>query len=374
MEKFLNLTKLVVLSYCTYEAYICKVKNIYEIILFILAYICLNTTIYLVKKSLLEVITLSLSAVIIILVYFNTNSIFILLLPLNIFEISVKLIRNFKIAAVVPGIPVFFINANAKVEYLFIGFLSCTIYVLLKSYSIRKFDLLKENDALRKKVYNTSIKLDKNLEYKKQIKYLSKLEERNKISQEIHDKIGHTIAGSLIQIEAAKLFLNNDTEKSKEILDKVTNILRVSNEEIRLSLKNIKPPLEQMGLNRIKLTLDEFSVNNDIKSNLIYTGLIEKVSHMQWRVIYDNLGEALTNVLKYSKATKVTVKIDVFNKFIKFEIKDNGIGAENIKKSLGIKGMEERCSNLHGKVIVDGSNGFSVINILPFEEVLKNGN
>ncbi|WP_053242534.1 ATP-binding protein [Clostridium sp. DMHC 10] len=123
-----------------------------------------------------------------------------------------------------------------------------------------------------------------------------------------------------------------------------------------------------MGINKIKIALDEFSVDNGISSNLVYIGMMNKITHIQWKVIYDNLEEALTNVLKYSKAAQVTVKIDVLSKFVKVEIKDNGVGAKSIKKSLGIMGMEERCSKLHGKVIVDGSKGFSVIIILPLEE------
>ena len=61
----------------------------------------------------------------------------------------------------------------------------------------------------------------------------------------------------------------------------------------------------------------------------------------------------------------VTVNIQVFNKITKAEIKDNGIGNFNIKKGMGIKGIEERCEKIGGKVIIDGSMGFSVILILP---------
>lgn len=57
------------------------------------------------------------------------------------------------------------------------------------------------------------------------------------------------------------------------------------------------------------------------------------------------------------------------NKVIKAEIKDDGIGAFHIKKGLGLKGMEERVAGVGGKVVFDGSKGFSVITLLPIEEV-----
>ena len=84
-----------------------------------------------------------------------------------------------------------------------------------------------------------------------------------------------------------------------------------------------------------------------------------------WNIIYENASEALTNILKYSKANKAALNIEVLNKVVKFEIKDNGIGALNIVKGLGLSGMEERTQNAGGKIIVDGGDGFSVITLLP---------
>jgi signal transduction histidine kinase len=57
----------------------------------------------------------------------------------------------------------------------------------------------------------------------------------------------------------------------------------------------------------------------------------------------------------------------VLNKLIRVEVKDNGSGADKIKKGLGIIGMEERAASIHGKVIIDGTNGFSVTTLLPID-------
>jgi signal transduction histidine kinase len=75
--------------------------------------------------------------------------------------------------------------------------------------------------------------------------------------------------------------------------------------------------------------------------------------------------EAMTNTLKYAHASDIKINIQVLNKLIKQEIKDNGVGSFNIIKGLGLKGIEERCANMGGKVIIDGSKGFSIIALLP---------
>lgn len=368
MDACIDLTKIVLLIYCIYQYCSYKMKNIYELVLIALLYICFNTLLHLIKRKSIRRAILILSIIDLGIAVNFFDQVFILPVVLNILELNFDFNYKIIISTFELIVILFFISPSMRAEYMIFTFFSCAIYVLSNNYSIKVNKIIKENDEMREKIYNLSSRLDKNYEYERQIKYMSKLEERNKIAQEIHDKLGHTIAGSLIQLETSKLFLYKDIEKSEEIINKVTEILRNSNESIRASLKNIKPPSEQMGINKIKIALDEFSVNNGISASLVHTGMLDKITHIEWKVIYDNLGEALTNVLKYSKATQVTVKIDVLSKFIRVEIKDNGVGASNIKKSIGIMGMEERCSKLQGKIIVDGSKGFSVIIILPIEE------
>lgn len=368
MDVWIDITKIAILFYCIYQYCSGKVKNIYELVLILLLYISFNTLIHITKRKSIKRVLLIASIIDLGIAVNSFSQVFILPAVINVLELNFDF--NYKITISISELIVvlFLINPSMQAEYMIFAFFSCIIYILSSNYSIKVSKIIKENDDMREKIYNLSSRLDKNYEYEHQIKYMSKLEERNEIAQEIHDKLGHTIAGSLIQLEASKLFLYKDVKRSEEIIDKVIDILRSSNESIRASLKNIKPPSEQIGINKIKTALDEFSVNSGINSSLVHTGMMDRITHIGWTVIYDNLGEALTNILKYSKATGVTVKIDVLSKFIKVEIKDNGVGASNIKKSIGIMGMEERCSKLHGKVIVDGSKGFSVINILPTEE------
>jgi signal transduction histidine kinase len=57
----------------------------------------------------------------------------------------------------------------------------------------------------------------------------------------------------------------------------------------------------------------------------------------------------------------------VLGKVIKCEVRDNGRGARQIIKGLGLTGMEERAQAACGNVILDGSNGFSAITIIPIQ-------
>ncbi len=337
------------------------------VVIFSLVYISLNMALYITNRNKVRRILLIISIIIILGSFRFINHIFVLLLPINIFEFMLMLTDNLWLPSIVIELPLFAIQGGFVAEYIMVSILSYIIYLITYKYYLRVQSMSKENDSMRIKIHELSLRLNKEAEYEHQVRYSSQLEERNKIAQEIHDRIGHILSGAIIQLEAANIFIEKDAAKSRDIIQRVIDILRDGTEGIRATLKNIKPEVKQMGVNRIKLMLDEFTIKSNIKGILFYSGNIENISHVQWKVIYDNIKEALTNIIKYSYATEVRVNIQVLSKFVKMEIKDNGIGTAAFKKGMGITGMEERVSSMRGQVIIDGSDGFSIISLLPFE-------
>ena len=261
---------------------------------------------------------------------------------------------------------VFIINNDTMIyEYLGASLISLVAYYYILESERKIEKLITLNDSLKEKNYRVLTKLYDQIEYKKQIIYTSKLQERNNIAQEIHDELGHSISGSLMQLEAAKLLVDKDSNQSKLIIQNTINVLRGGMESIRFTLKNIKPEVEELGINKIKLLVGEFNNNGKINAELYYSNELDKITYIEWKVIRENMQEVFTNIIKYSKAKKVKVNVEVLNTLIKVEIKDDGIGCFRIEKGLGLSGIEERTMNLNGKVIFDGSSGFSVIMLFP---------
>lgn len=368
MENWIILSKLFIITYIIIKSFVNTIEHPVLFVLFILLYICINMVYYIVENKIAKTIFLLSSILILVLCYLYINRLFILLLPVNLYEFDrINLIFPY-FNVIISGLLAFLFDKTIVSEYVLIAFMTYLIYILVyKSY--KKIENLKnQNDELRKSIYSLYNKIDKSIEHEKQVRYTAQLEERNKISQKIHDSIGHAISGSLMQLEAAKVLMDKDKDHAQKLMQNVIDVLRDGLESIRIALRDIKPPVEQMGINRVKLIVDEFMVKSHIETSLICKGSLDKITYAQWNIIVENLKEALTNVLRYAKASKVTVSIEVLNKFIKTQIKDNGIGSYTIKKGLGLMGIEERSESMGGKVIIDGSMGFTVIFLLPLEE------
>ncbi len=253
-------------------------------------------------------------------------------------------------------------------SYGFIALVSFLFHALLTQHLRRVADCREEIDTLRERVDTLNQSLDESNAYIRQSEYVIKLEERNRISQDIHDQIGHAMTGALMQMEASKRLLQTDPVKSKELLDNAIQISKDGIESIRLVLKNMKPPREQLGIHRMKRIVDEFSARHTIKAVLTHEGDLDYITANHWHILMTNTQEAMTNVLKYSQASGVKIHIQVMNRLIRLAISDNGQGARKVIKGLGIIGMEERAARVNGTVIADGSQGFSVTTLLPYQK------
>lgn len=363
MENWLMLNKLTFIIYFVISYIQDKTQgwSSMKVVLVLLLYAILNICKAIFHDKRLKEILLLTSVILCSIAYLFINPLFIIFVPLNILEINQRRFDNRLVFLIFVILLVFFEKSYIHNELLLVASFSFILYELISRSSIKINKLLELNDSLKEKNENLITKMQNNEEYESQIIYTSKLQERNKIAQEIHDKLGHTISGNILQLEAAKLIMGGDQEKAKTMLQNAIDSLRLGMESIRSTLKNIKPPIEQMGINKVKLLISSFSKKSGIKAAIFYEGNIDIITYVQWKVLYDNISEALTNASKYSMAKNLSVKIQVLNKLVKTEIKDDGKGCMNYSKGLGIRGMEERTQNINGKLIVDGSDGFSVI-------------
>jgi signal transduction histidine kinase len=73
-------------------------------------------------------------------------------------------------------------------------------------------------------------------------------------------------------------------------------------------------------------------------------------------VVYRILQEALTNIVKHAKATRVDVDLRVAPDAVTLAIRDNGIGisdnAQQNALSHGLEGMRQRARAIHGRLSI----------------------
>jgi signal transduction histidine kinase len=365
MEEWVLYSKAVLLLYFILQYVNEGGEKVPWIVCSLLLYVCFNVLLYIMKKRNVKLVVLVLSLAVLATSATLLHILYFLLLPLNIYELFFYQGKRLEWGMPVALIVLFFLPYHVQVLYGFVTVFTFLTFTMLARHTSRIVFLEQKELNLRKDLHDTKRNLHEKEVWKKQSQYMFKLEERNRLSQEIHDKIGHAMTGALIQMEASKQLLGRDEKKATELLQNAINISSEGIESIRLTLKKIKPPSEQMGVNQLKTLINEFVVRTNVSTSFLYSGDLDKMEPIYWKIVYGNIAEGLTNSLKHSNASEITVEVAVLNKVVKAQIKDNGTGAEKVIKGMGIMGMEERAASLNGQIIVDGSNGFSVTTLLP---------
>lgn len=239
------------------------------------------------------------------------------------------------------------------------------IMITLSRFIIIKQEyLIHRNETLQEKTTKLEGKIADLNGLMKTLKKTASLEERNRIAARIHDEIGHGISGSIILLEAAMLQMKDDHNKAAGTVEKAIINLRESVDEIRMALREERTDKSLLGIHDIMAILEEFKVRYNISAKLKTTGDLTNINLDIWACIHDNLKECLTNVLKHSNATEFILSIQVYNKIIKVEYKDNGRTSQEFEKHLGLEAIEERTINCEGRCFFEKKEtGFCVTNI-----------
>lgn len=367
MDLWTIANKAVVLVYVVATGYFLPTTDTAWFMLALLTYICLNTAIPILKSSRLKAALVVGSIAFVLACGYYLDALFFLLLAVHGYELVALLGAGKKIALLFTLLPTVFIPTTLVPVYVLTALLGFALHAAASTYGEKMARLTTENDKLREDVYILNKTVAENKAFVRQSAYTGKLEERHRLSQQIHDEVGHAMAGALIQMEAARRLLATDRDKAFELLGNAIAISQDGLERIRLTLKNLKPRPEEIGMNQLRLLVDELSANQDVTATLTHSGNLDVITPLQWRIIQENAVEAVTNSLKYGRATAIHVEIEVLERVIKAVVADDGVGTVKVVKGLGIIGMEERAATAGGTVIVDGSSGFRVTTLLPYD-------
>jgi signal transduction histidine kinase len=120
--------------------------------------------------------------------------------------------------------------------------------------------------------------------------------------------------------------------------------------------------LDDLGLAAaLRWHTEEFQHRTDIVTNCDCSVENLRLNQEQSTAVFRIFEEALTNVMRHARATRVDVKLEKDNGGLVLTIRDNGRGiteAETLAPlSLGLLGMRERVNLIGGELDIAGTEG-----------------
>lgn len=190
-------------------------------------------------------------------------------------------------------------------------------------------------------------------------------EERKSIARELHDEVGQSLTGVLVEMANLSTLIRSGNSAALE--PKAIEIKKLVEDSITV-VRNmallLRPAmLDDLGLlPALQWQAREIARRSDIRVKIAADGLPENLSDELKTCIYRVVQEALHNVLRHAQADTVRVSIHFEAGRIYLSIQDNGRGFRTKnERGMGLLGMEERVSHLGGTFAVDSKPGEGAI-------------
>jgi len=187
--------------------------------------------------------------------------------------------------------------------------------------------------------------------------------ERLSLARELHDVFGHHLTALNLQLQLGSALLQRDdasnaaqaVERAREgaarLLEDVREAVSQHRSSRRIDLSAALDALATgVASTRVELAVDEAARD-----------LSPRVAHALLRCVQ----EAVTNSVRHARATRVRVALRVDQAgLVHLRIEDDGGGAPRYAAGNGLKGMNERVTELGGRMLVSanspGGQGFCI--------------
>jgi signal transduction histidine kinase len=217
---------------------------------------------------------------------------------------------------------------------------------------------------------DTLTELNLNLQgYARTVDEESSERERNRISREIHDISGYIFTNLIALMDAAGSMKREDQAGLTDILITARKTAQEGLKETRIALHKLREEQPRMtnSPRAIFKIVSIFRKITGIEVDLSLGNLPHFLPQSLNLALYRTVQEALTNAVRHGKASHVRVNFWVEGEELGLTITDNGRGAFEVVKGIGLTGMEERIGAFGGTVSVGRApeGGFSLFVQVP---------
>ena len=220
------------------------------------------------------------------------------------------------------------------------------ILMIVTPFAMRNFN--------QKKVLRTQLS-----EANEQIRDLVKREERQRIARDLHDTLGHTLSLITLKSQLVEKLIVKNPERACLEAKEITQTSRTALKQLRELISDMRMITVEEELEQVKVILQAASISLEVQQEASTNVL----SPLEQNIVGMCLREAVTNVVKHSKATECMITLFEEQGKLIVQVKDNGIGLQKNHDGNGILGMRERLALIDGVLKLDNVHNGTMLTI-----------
>jgi len=263
-------------------------------------------------------------------------------------------------------------------------FLEAACFVILMIRNLIK-RMERNEEAERKRIQDFSLREMHEIQKNRELMIKSyfteqnaRLLERENISRNIHNSVGHSITAAIMTLDAADVLFDKDPEEAHKRMNEAAGRIRGSLTAIRSAVRALDEEGSDVSFRDLKCyfdnILDEFLMDTERTCERIYDIMSEEYSipreHAEF--LTGALSEFLTNGVKHGNASVFFVKLSGDKAHVRLSVMDNGTGdfsddnrEQRIREGFGLKKLTSYAERCGGRTEFTNDNGFRSVIELP---------
>lgn len=192
------------------------------------------------------------------------------------------------------------------------------------------------------------------LRKQEEVEHIARIAERERISRDLHDLLGHTLSLIAIKAELAGRLLERDTAATAKEIKDIETTARHALAEVRSAVTGYRQSgfAQELAQARAALAAAGVELEASVQS-FPMPATVENVLALSLR-------EAVTNILRHAKATRCRVSIRQEEGQVVCHISDDGsapVDRDALARGNGLRGMRERVTAAGGRLVLQSGRG-----------------
>lgn len=167
-------------------------------------------------------------------------------------------------------------------------------------------------------------------------------DERDRVARDVHDVLGHSLTVVSMKAELAKRLVDVDPERAKVELTEVQDLARTALAEIRATVGGLRITRLADEVESARVALAGAGIEADLPQDVSVVDPRHRIT-VAWV-----LREAVTNVVRHSRAARCTVRLASDG----LSVTDDGRGIAPGREGNGIRGLRERVGQANGELTI----------------------
>ena len=296
------------------------------------------------KKVFTYWLVIQLSITFLFSIFYDLNYIFLGFFPANFigwYREKPNFYRGIVCLALVVIIPFIYNMKSIQSTNQLLYFIPFIIIMIFSPFGIRSM--------------NRRMELEKKLDQaNQQIEELIKQEERVRIARDLHDTLGHTLSLLTLKSQLVQRLVTIDSKQAKAEAKEMEITSRSALKQVRelvTDMRSINIAEELIHIQQILKTAD-ITYQYDGEDNF------SEIPPITQNIVSMCIREAVTNIVKHSKATHCTISIAHSTEKMNIMIRDDGMGLDKNKLvGNGLRGIGERLALIDGTLELSTNYG-----------------